>query len=295
MNSINDIASANLTRRGFVAAGLGLASALGLAACGGGSNSSTSVASSNGSTAATSTLTVAASPTPHAEILNDFAAPKLADEGITLVVKEYTDYVQPNVATTDGDVDANYFQHTNYLDEYNSENGTDLVAVAKIHYEPFGIYAGKSKDLGNIANGATIAVPNDATNEGRALLLLQQEGIITLSDPDSISATPKDVSDNPHGIQFQEVEAASVPRTLDDVDFAVINGNYAIEAGYHVKDALVHEETGSTAVEQYANIVCTTPEKEEDENIQALVKVLQSDDFKAYLEENYGQDVLPAF
>lgn len=136
MNSINDIASANLTRRGFVAAGLGLASALGLAACGGGSNSSTSVASSNGSTAATSTLAVAASPTPHAEILNDFAAPKLADEGITLVVKEYTDYVQPNVATTDGDVDANYFQHTNYLDEYNSENGTDLVAVAKITTSP---------------------------------------------------------------------------------------------------------------------------------------------------------------
>ena len=295
MNSINDIASANLTRRGFVAAGLGLASALGLAACGGGSNSSTSVASSNGSTAATSTLTVAASPTPHAEILNDFAAPKLADEGITLVVKEYTDYVQPNVATTDGDVNANYFQHTNYLDEYNSENGTDLVAVAKIHYEPFGIYAGKSKDLGNIANGATIAVPNDATNEGRALLLLQQEGIITLSDPDSISATPKDVSDNPHGIQFQEVEAASVPRALDDVDFAVINGNYAIEAGFHVKDAVAVESKGGKAVEQYANYIVTTPEKKDDDRIAALVSVLTSDDFKQYLSDTYGQDVLPAF
>ena len=299
MNSINDIASANLTRRGFVAAGLGLASALGLVACGSSSNSGSSSTSSDGSSSATSaagdTLIVAASPTPHAEILNDYAAPKLADEGISLVVKEYTDYVQPNVATTDGDVDANYFQHTNYLNEYNSENGTDLVAVAKIHYEPFGIYAGKSKDLGNIANGATIAVPNDATNEGRALLLLQQEGIITLSDPDSISATPKDVSDNPHGIQFQEVEAASVPRTLDDVDFAVINGNYAIEAGFHVKDALAVEKADGVAVEQYGNVIVTTPDKKDDERIAKLVAILTSDDFKTYLSDTYGQDVLPAF
>ena len=283
----------NLSRRGFLATVAGLG-AVALAGCSNG-GTGTAAGSSAGSTAASTTLTVGASPTPHAQILTDFAAPKLKDQGIELKVKEYTDYIQPNKDTTSGALDANYFQHINYLNNYNKENKTDLVSVGAIHYEPFGIYAGKSKDLSNIADGATIAVPNDPTNEGRALLLLEQEGIIKLKDSKNLESTPNDIAENPHNVQFQEVEAAAVPRTLQSVDFAVINGNYAIEAGYHVKDALAHEKAGTAAVNEYANIICTTKEKEDDTSIKALVKVLQSDDFKKYLEENFGEDVLPAF
>ncbi len=283
----------NLSRRGFLATVAGLG-AVALAGCSNG-GTGTAVGSSAGSAAASTTLTVGASPTPHAQILTDFAAPKLKDQGIELKVKEYTDYIQPNKDTTSGAIDANYFQHINYLNNYNKENKTDLVSVGAIHYEPFGIYAGKSKDLSNIADGAVIAVPNDPTNEGRALLLLEQEGIIKLKDSKNLESTPNDIAENPHNITFQEVEAAAVPRTLQSVDFAVINGNYAIEAGYHVKDALAHEKAGTTAVNEYANIICTTKEKEDDTSIKALVKVLQSDDFKKYLEENFGEDVLPAF
>lgn len=283
----------NLSRRGFLATVAGLG-AVALAGCSNG-GTGTAVGSSAGSAAASTTLTVGASPTPHAQILTDFAAPKLKNEGIELKVKEYTDYIQPNKDTTSGAIDANYFQHINYLNNYNKENKTDLVSVGAIHYEPFDIYAGKSKDLSNIADGATIAVPNDPTNEGRALLLLEQEGIIKLKDSSNLESTPNDIAENPHNVQFQEVEAAAVPRTLQSVDFAVINGNYAIEAGYHVKDALAHEKAGTTAVNEYANIICTTKEKEDDTSIKALVKVLQSDDFKKYLEENFGEDVLPAF
>ena len=283
----------NLSRRGFLATVAGLG-AVALAGCSNG-GTGTAAGSSAGSTAASTTLTVGASPTPHAQILTDFAAPKLKNEGIELKVKEYTDYIQPNKDTTSGALDANYFQHINYLNNYNKENKTDLVSAGKIHYEPFGIYAGKSKDLSNIADGAVIAVPNDPTNEGRALLLLEQEGIIKLKDSSNLESTPNDIAENPHNVQFQEVEAAAVPRTLQSVDFAVINGNYAIEAGYHVKDALAHEKAGTAAVNEYANIICTTKEKEDDTSIKALVKVLQSDDFKKYLEENFGEDVLPAF
>lgn len=283
----------NLSRRGFLATVAGLG-AVALAGCSNG-GTGTAVGSSAGSAAASTTLTVGASPTPHAQILTDFAAPKLKDQGIELKVKEYTDYIQPNKDTTSGAIDANYFQHINYLNNYNKENKTDLVSVGAIHYEPFGIYAGKSKDLSNIADGAAIAVPNDPTNEGRALLLLEQEGIIKLKDSSNLESTPNDIAENPHNVQFQEVEAAAVPRTLQSVDFAVINGNYAIEAGYHVKDALAHEKAGTAAVNEYANIICTTKEKEDDTSIKALVKVLQSDDFKKYLEENFGEDVLPAF
>lgn len=271
-----------------VAAGLSVVALGSLAACGASDGAA-------GSASASTKLTVAASPTPHAEILNDFAAAKLADQGIDLVVKEYTDYILPNKDTSSGAVDANYFQHINYLENYNKENGTDLVSVGAIHYEPMAVYAGKSSDLDSIVDGASIAIPNDPTNEGRALLLLQDLGLITLSDPKNLEATPNDIADNPHGIQFQELEAAAVPRALESVDYAVINGNYAIEAGYHVKDALAHEEAGSTAVEQYANIICVTTENEDNETVKALVDVLTSDDFKDYLERTYGQDVLPAF
>ena len=282
-----------LTRRNFIGTGLAALAATTLAACGNASSSSSSSAASD--SAQSQTLTVAASPSPHAEILNNFAAPKLKEQGIDLQTKEYTDYIIPNQVTTSGEVDANYFQHINYLNNYNEENGTDLVGVAAIHYEPFGIYAGKSSDLANIADGAQIAVPNDPTNEGRALLLLQQEILITLKDPDNLEATPVDIAENPHNLQFVEVEAAAVPRQLQDVDFAVINGNYAIEAGFHVKDAVAVESKDGKAVEQYANYIVTTPEKKDDNRIDALVSVLTSDDFKQYLSDTYGQDVLPAF
>ena len=277
-----------LSRKNFLAGSAALIASSVLAACGNSGSASSSASE-------TKTLTVAASPSPHAEILNSFAAPKLKDQNIDLEVKEYTDYIIPNQVTSSGEVDANYFQHINYLNNYNKENGTDLVGVAAIHYEPFGIYAGKSSDLKNIADGAQIAVPNDPTNEGRAFLLLQQEGLVTLKDPENLEATPVDVAENPHNLNFVEVEAAAVPRQLQDVDFAVINGNYAIEAGLHVSDAVAVEAADGTAVEQYANYIVTTPDKQDDDRIKALVSVLTSDDFKTYLKDTYDEDVLPAF
>lgn len=278
-----------LTRRNFVASTLGVLATTALAACGGSGSGSSS------SSSATKVLTVAATPEPHAKILTEFAAPLLAEKGIELQVTEFTDYVQPNEVVYNGELDANYFQHINYLRDYDEQNGEDLVSVAKIHYEPFGIYAGKSNDLTKIAEGAEIAVPNDPTNEARALLLLQQAGIITLNDPNNLAATPNDVKDNPHKVTFREIEAAATPRALEDVDFAAINGNYALEAGLHATDALVLEEASGIAFEEYANIICTTPAKAEDERIVALVDVLKTDDFKKYLSDNYGEDVLPAF
>ncbi len=276
-----------LTRRNFVTSTIGFAATATLAACGGQSASE--------GAAESQVLSVAATPEPHAKILTEFAAPKLAEQGIELEVKEFTDYVQPNEVVYNGEIDCNYFQHINYLRDYDEQNGEDLVSVAKIHYEPFGIYAGKSDDLSAIADGAVVAVPNDPTNEARALLLLQQAGLITLKDPEDLGATPNDISDNPHNIEFREIEAAATPRALEDVDFAAINGNYAIEAGLHATDALVLEEASGIAFEEYANIICTVPDKEKDERIAALIAVLQTDDFKTYLEENFGEDVLPAF
>lgn len=278
----------DITRRSFILTAAAASSAilLGSALTGCGSTGA------NGPGAA-KRLTVAASPTPHAKILSEFAAPKLKDQGIELTVKEYTDYIIPNQVTSSGEVDANYFQHINYLDNYNEKNGTDLVGVAAIHYEPFGIYAGTSSDLLSIADGAQIAVPNDPTNEGRALLLLQQEKIIRLSNPNDLEATASSVADNPHNVRLVEVEAAAVPRQLQDVNFAVINGNYAIEAGMHASDALAVESAQGVAVQQYANYIVTTPDKKDDERIAALVKVLTSDDFKKYLSDAYGKDVLP--
>lgn len=278
----------DITRRGFILTAAAASSAilLGSALTGCGSTGA------NGPGAA-KRLTVAASPTPHAKILSEFTAPKLKDQGIELTVKEYTDYIIPNQVTSSGEVDANYFQHINYLDNYNEKNGTDLVGVAAIHYEPFGIYAGTSSDLLSVADGAQIAVPNDPTNEGRALLLLQQEKIIRLSNPNDLEATATSVADNPHNVRLVEVEAAAVPRQLRDVNFAVINGNYAIEAGMHASDALAVESAQGVAVQQYANYIVTTPDKKDDERIAALVKVLTSDDFKKYLSDTYGKDVLP--
>ncbi|OUO20752.1 MetQ/NlpA family ABC transporter substrate-binding protein [Collinsella sp. An307] len=242
------------------------------------------------------TLKIGASPSPHAEILNDFVAPRLEEQGITLEVKEYTDYIKPNQDVTSGDLDANYFQHINYLNNYNAENGTDLVNAGKIHFEPMGVFAGRSNDLAAITDGATISIPNDPTNEGRALLLLQEQGVITLSDDAGLEATPNDIVDNPHNIQFSEQEAAMLPSTLADVDFAVINGNYAIDAGLTLADAVAQERADSEIIaEEYANVICTRPELEDDECIVALVEVLQTEDFKAYLEETFGDSVQAAF
>ncbi len=282
--------SHNVTRRSLLSATALLATSA-LAACGGNGG-----AGDGASEEASATLTVAASPSPHAEILNDFAAPLLAEQGITLEVKEYTDYILPNQDTTSGEVDCNYFQHLNYLNNYNEENGTDLVSVGKIHFEPMGVFAGKSDDLASIADGATITIPNDATNEGRALLLLQDQGLITLSEDAGITATPNDIVNNPHNVNFIEQEAAMLPSTLADADFSVINGNYAIDAGLTLADAVAQESADSDVIKnEYANVIVTTPDKESDEKIAVLVDVLTTDDFKAYLEETFGDSVQAAF
>ena len=270
----------NISRRSLLAT-LALAAAGSLAACG-----------AEGHAHEHGTLRIGASPSPHAEILNDFAAPRLKERGIELDVVEYTDYLKPNEDVISGDLDANYFQHINYLNNYNEENGSDLVNVGAIHYEPFGIFPGRSSDLDDIAEGATISVPNDPTNEGRALLLLQDLGLITIDEAAGVTATVNDITDNPRGIKIAEQEAAVLPSTLADVDFAVINGNYAIDAGLSLADAVATENADSTAVrEQYVNIIATRPELKDDECIAALVEVLKGDDFAAYLQETFGDSV----
>ena len=294
----------------LISATLAATLALNLAACG--SSASTSEAAPAESTASSAaesaaestaetselagtTLKVAASPTPHAEILN-VAKEVLAEQGIDLQVVEFSDYVQPNLVTESGEVDANYFQHTPYLDSFNEENGTHLVSVGAVHYEPFGIYPGKSNDLAAIADGATIAVPNDTTNEARALQLLAAQGLITVRDGAGLTATINDITENPHNLKIQEIEAAQLPRTVQDVDFAVINGNYAMEAGFSVgKDALATEDASSEAAQTYANVLVVKEGNENDPAIQALVKALQSDKVKEYIEKTYSGAVVAVF
>ena len=292
----------------LISATLAATLALSLAACG--SSASSTEAASTESTAASSeaaestaetselagtTLKVAASPTPHAEILN-VAKDILAEQGITLEIVEFSDYVQPNLVTESGEVDANYFQHTPYLESFNEENGTHLVSVGAIHYEPFGIYPGKSNDLANIADGATIAVPNDTTNEARALQLLAAQGLITVRDGAGLTATVNDITENPHNLQIEEIEAAQLPRTVQDVDFAVINGNYAMEAGFSVgKDALATEDASSEAAQTYANVLVVKEGNENNPAIQALLKALQSDEVKNYIDQTYDGAVVAIF
>ena len=234
-----------------IAAVAGLA--LALTACGGNSGSAATTAAASDSSE-DNVITVGASPSPHAEILNA-VADELKSEGYELKVVEYNDYVQPNVALDAGDLDANYFQHLPYLENYNDENGTDLVSAGAIHFEPMGLYAGKSSDINNVPDGAKIAVPSDATNEARALLLLQDQGVIKLKDGVGLEATANDIEENPHNIQLVEVEAAAVPRSLEDSDFAVINGNYALSAGLDTSATLASESADSEAAQTYANIV----------------------------------------
>ncbi|MGL5674872.1 MAG: MetQ/NlpA family ABC transporter substrate-binding protein [Cellulosilyticaceae bacterium] len=239
----------------------------------------------------TTTLTVGASPVPHAEIL-EYSKPLLAEEGITLDIKVFTDYVLPNTALESGDLDANYFQHQPYLDSFNENNGTSIVSVASIHFEPLGIYPGKSTSLDNIQKGATIALPNDVTNEARALQLLESLELISLDASKGLEATIHDITSNPLELQFKELEAATIPRALDDVDFAVINGNYALDAGL-ADQVLASEESSSEGAKTFANILATREDSASNENLQKLVTILTSDEVQNYITEHYDGVVVP--
>lgn len=239
-------------------------------------------------------ITVGASATPHAEILNA-AKDLLLEEGYDLKVVEFTDYVQPNLSLQSGDLDANYFQHLPYLENFNEENNTQLISAAEIHYEPFGIYPGKTASLEELADGAEIAVPNDTTNEARALLLLEAQEIIKINPDAGLQATINDITENPHNVKIIELEAAMLARTLNEVDFAVINGNYALAANLNAStDALAIEDKDSPAT-TYANIVAVRDGEQESEKAQALVKALKSDTVKAFIEEKYNGAVVPMF
>ena len=242
-------------------------------------------------------IRVAASPTPHAEILA-VAKELLAKEGYDLEIVEYDDYVQPNLVVDSGELDANYFQHTPYLNSFNAENGTQIVSVALIHYEPFGIYAGKTASLEALADGAQIIIPNDGSNETRALLLLQQEGLIKLAEgiDASSNATVYDIAENPKNLQITELDAAQLARSLQDVDLAVINGNYALAAGLNASsDALAIEDASGDAAQTYANLLGVKAGHENDPGIQALVKALQSAEVKEYINATYNGAVVPIF
>lgn len=248
-----------------------------------------------GSTGSTDSkvIKVAASATPHAEILEE-AKPLLEKEGYDLEVTVFDDYVQPNEVVDSGDFDANYFQHAPYMEQFNKEKGTKLVDAGDIHYEPFGIYPGTKKSLDEIADGDEIAVPNDTTNEARALLLLQDNGIITLKDGAGINATVNDIAENPHNVKIVELEAAQVARVVDETAFVVLNGNYALAAGFSVgKDALAYEKSDSEAAKTYVNVIAVKEGNEDSAKIKALVDVLKSDDVKKYINDTYDGAVLP--
>lgn len=239
-------------------------------------------------------IRVGASPTPHAEIL-EIIEDNLEEKGYELEIVEYNDYIIPNTATESGELDANYFQHQPYLDDFNAENGTHLVSVADVHFEPFGIYAGKTKSLDEIKEGAVISVPNDTTNEARALLLLEAQGLIKLREGAGISATVADIVENPLNIEIKELEAAQVARTIYDVDFACINGNYAAEAGYKVSDALATESAESLAAQTYANILVVKEGNEDSEKTKALVDAILSEEVREYINSQYDGGVVPVF
>ena len=250
--------------------------------------------SGGGSSSEDKTITIAAVPTPHAEILTEVVKPALEKDGYTLEVKEFTDYVQPNTVVEQEEVDANYFQHKPYLDNFNENNGTHLVDVTGVHFEPFGLYSTKYTSLDEVPDGAIVAVPNDATNEARVLLLLQDEGLIKLADGADITATPKDIVENPKNLQFRELEAAVVPTVIDDVAIAGINGNYAMEADLLDK-LLVKESTDSLAAQTYANLLVVKDGNQDKEKIKALAKVLNSDEVRTYINDNYQGTVLATF
>ena len=278
---------------------LGLTLCLSLAACGGSDEGAADdtageegvTVEEGGETAETVTLTVAASPTPHAVIL-EACIPLMEEKGYELVVNQYDDYVVPNTAVEDGDEDANYFQHIPYLDEFNETRGTHLVNVAGVHIEPMAIYAGKTASLEELPDGAVIGVPNDATNEGRALLLLEAQGLITLDDSSNLTATPINIVDNPKNLQFEEIEAKTLPSSLPDLDLAVINSNYALGAGLNpTTDALAIESADSP----YVNVLVVKEGNEDNAAVQALVEVLHSDTIRDFINEEFDGAVVPAF
>ncbi|MCC8028125.1 MAG: MetQ/NlpA family ABC transporter substrate-binding protein [Clostridium sp.] len=239
-------------------------------------------------------IVVGASPAPHAEIL-EAANKVLETKGYTLKIVEYTDYVLPNNALDSGDLDANYFQHKPYLDSFNEQNGTKLVSAGAIHYEPFGIYAGKTASLEELPDKATVLVPNDLSNEARALLLLEAQGLIKLKEGVGLEATKNDIVENAKNLDIVELEAAQLPRSLQDSHIAVINGNYAIEAGLKVSDALATEDSQSLAATTYGNVVAVQEGKENDEAVKALVEALTSNEVKQFMEETYEGAVVPLF
>ena len=264
----------------IIAIVLALTLALSLAAC--------------GAKADEKTIKVGATPAPHAAIL-EVAKEILAKEGYTLEIVEFDDYVLPNTALSEGELDANYFQHITYMNNFNEEYGIKMVSAAGIHYEPFGIYAGKCASLAELPDGAKIGVPNDATNEARALLLLEQEGLIKLEEGVGLSATKDSIIENPHGYEIVETKAELLTATLADVDIAVINGNYAIDAGLKVSQALAVEAADGAAAEAYVNVIAVMEGHENDAKIQALVKALKSDAVKAFMEQTYEGAVVPLF
>ncbi|WP_312613610.1 MetQ/NlpA family ABC transporter substrate-binding protein [Oscillibacter sp.] len=278
-------------KRKLLALTLALGLTASLAACGNSGSGSAGSASASGSAPAeTVTLKVAASATPHAEILNA-VKDILAQQGIDLQVTEYGDYVVPNTAVEEGSEDANYFQHVPYLDNFNAENGTHLVNAGGVHIEPMGIYAGKTTALADLADGAVVAIPNDATNEGRALLLLEAQGLIKLKDSANLTATPNDIAENPKNLTFKELEAAMIPNTVEEVDLSVINSNYAMEAGFNpVEDALAIEDANSP----YVNIIAVKEGNENSPAIRALVEALQSETARDFITTTYGGAVIPA-
>ena len=240
-------------------------------------------------------IKVGASPTPHAEILEAIKG-LMAEQGYDLQVVTFNDYVLPNNAVESGEVDANYFQHITYMNDFNEKNGTHLVSVAEIHYEPFGLYPGKTKTLEDLADGAQIAIPNDGTNEARALLLLQAQGLIKLKDGVGIEATKLDIVENPKNLDIQEIAAELLPRSLEDVDMAVINGNYAMQNGLKAStDALAVEASDSEAATLYVNVLAVKEGNENNPAIQALVKALTSETAKKFMEDTYSGAVVPTF
>lgn len=267
-----------------------------LAGCGsnGGGAAATPTPATGGDPAQAVTLKIGASPAPHEEILQ-VVKEILAGQGITLEIVEFTDYIQPNEAVESGDIDANYFQHITYMNDFNAEQGTHLVSVAEIHYEPMGIYAGRVASLTDLPDGAEIGVPNDPTNGGRALLLLQEQGLITLPEDAGLKPTVLDIVDNPHNFKITEMEAAQLPRSLDSLDVAVVNGNYAIQAGLKMSDALAIESAEGTAGTAYVNVLTVKEGRENETAIQALAEAMKSQQVKDYITETYGGAVVAVF
>lgn len=249
---------------------------------------------STGGSGEDKTIKVGASPTPHGEILKA-AEDALQKAGYTLEIVEFTDYVQPNMALENGEIDANFFQHLPYLLDFNEKNETKLISAGTVHYEPLGLYAGKTKALADLPDGATIAVPNDTTNEARALLLLETNGLIKLKEGVGLEATPKDIVTNSKNIKIQELEAAQISRSLVDVDMAVINGNYALDAGLKVSDAIAKEEADSEAAQAYANVIAVREADKNSEKTAALMQALQTAEIKEFIDGKYDGSVVSLY